>query len=249
MCIVVLRTGMTSNQEFETSAQVEIASKQAGGVPEIDTTQEEGSESALHNSPSESPVHRRSWRMAASSNDSMVSTSEVNKLAGANNFSAWKFRMKNILMREDTWWVVDDDPIHARMFDDDALQAARTRAYTTLNLSVREEIIPYIQELIDPKQIWKTLCTQFEGAGASRKMLLRARLQALKHTHGGSLPNYLKNFKDIVNQMAATGIQMDEDEIVMTCLGGLPENYETFIQGIVSRIELPRFENLVNALL
>lgn len=149
--------------------------------------------------------------------------SETTKLVGAANYNVWKFRIRNVLQKEDLWDVVNHDPALGAIvavpaaLPDGADQAAiavaqgeanrvlarrQTRALSLLCLSVRDEVIPHICELQDPAAVWLTIRSLYETTGNARKLLLKSKLYSLKLEEGGSVADFLKEVKDISNQLS-----------------------------------------------
>ena len=55
---------------------------------------------------------------------------------------------------------------------------------------------------------------------------------------------YFTRVAQIKDQLEAIGDMVEEVEVVMTTLNGLPRYWEAFIQGIYSRINLTKFQML-----
>ena len=205
----------------------------------------------------------------AGNGDNLI-MAETTKLVGAANYSVWKFRIWNVLQKEDLWDVVNHDPTLGAIVavpavlpaDADAaaiatahveanMQLARrqTRALAILCLSVRDEIIPHISEISDPAVVWATVKSLYETSGNARKLLLKSRLYNLKLEEGGSVSEFLKEVKDISNQLIAIGETVSNDEIVEHVLNALPKSYEHFVSSIGLRDHLPDVTTLTGLLL
>ena len=203
----------------------------------------------------------------AGNGDNLI-MAETTKLVGAANYSVWKFCIRNVLQKEDLWDVVNHDPTLGAIVavptvllaDADAaaiatarveanMQLARlqTRALAILCLSVRDEIIPHISEISDPAVVWATVKSLYETSGNARKLLLKSRLYNLKLEKGGSVAEFLKEVKDISNQLIAIGETVLNDEIVEHVLNA--ESYEHFVSSIGLRDRLPDVTTLTGLLL
>jgi hypothetical protein len=71
----------------------------------------------------------------------------------------------------------------------------------------------------------------------------------LKLNEGGNISEFVREYKDTINQLAAAGDTIAADDKVMTCLNALPDNMETFVQTILGRDDLISLEGLFNKLL
>ena len=205
----------------------------------------------------------------AGNGDNLI-MAETTKLVGAANYSVWKFRIRNVLQKEDLWDVVNHDPTlgaivvvpaalpadanaaaiaTARVEVNRQLARRQTRALAILCLSVRDEIIPHISEISDPAVVWATVKSLYQTSGNTRKLLLKSRLYNLKLEEGGSIAEFLKEVKDISNQLIAIGKTVSNDEIVEHVLNALPESYEHFVSSIGLRDRLPDVTTLTELLL
>ena len=68
---------------------------------------------------------------------------------------------------------------------------------------------------------------------------MKSRLYNLKLEEGGSIAEFLKEVKDISNQLIAIGETVSNDEIVEHVLNALPESYGHFVSSIGLRNRLP----------
>jgi len=62
------------------------------------------------------------------------------KLLGATSFGAWKFKMKNILMRKMLWHLVSPNPIRRIMEEDSTITTQEQMSLMIINLSIKDEV-------------------------------------------------------------------------------------------------------------
>ena len=107
-------------------------------------------------------------------NSEHVVMSKTTKLAGATNYTVWKFHMRNVLQKEELWIIVSHDlalgaiivvpttlpagadaaaAIAAQAKADCLLLKRQTKALAILCLSMKDKIIPHINELTDPTTV------------------------------------------------------------------------------------------------
>ena len=72
-------------------------------------------------------------------------------------------------------------------------------------------------------------------------MTLRNQLKSVKAQKSKTMKSYFTRIAPIKDQLEAIGDMVEEVEIVMTTLNGLPRDWEAFIQGIFSRRKLTKF--------
>jgi hypothetical protein len=131
--------------------------------------------------------------MAMSSADSMVS--DTAKLIGASNYNVWKFRIKNVLFKEDLWDLVEPTvaPADTDAADDGVvvqsapsaiattiLDRKKRRALAIICLSVKDEVIPHISNFTEPAGCWARLKELYDNNSTARKILLKNKLMNMR---------------------------------------------------------------------
>ena len=89
--------------------------------------------------------------------------------------------------------------------------------------------------------MFDALSSLFEGRNINRKMTLRNHLKSVKAQKSETMQSYFTRVAQIKEQLEAIGDMVEEAEIVMTTLNGLPRDWESFIRGIYSRRRLTKF--------
>ena len=89
----------------------------------------------------------------------------------------------------------------------------------------------------------------YETSGNARKLLLKSRLYNLKLEERGSVAKFLKEIKDISNQLIPIGETVSNNEIVEHVLNVLFESYEYFVSSIGLRDRLSDVTLLTGLLL
>ena len=84
----------------------------------------------------------------------------------------------------------------------------------------------------------------YEGKNINRKMTLRTQLKNMKMQDSKSTQSYLTRVSQIKEKIEAIGDSVEEAEIVMTTMNGLPRSWDSFIKGIFSRRKLTKFSRL-----
>ena len=84
----------------------------------------------------------------------------------------------------------------------------------------------------------------FEVNNINRKMTLRNQLKNLKIRNVETIQSYFTRVSQIKEQLEAVDEEVENAEIVMTTLNGLPRSWDSFIQGICARKKLVKFSRL-----
>ena len=88
--------------------------------------------------------------------------------------------------------------------------------------------------------MFDALSRLYEGKNINRKMTLRTQLKNVKMQDSESIQSYFTR----VSQIEAIGDSVEEEELVMTAMNGLPRPWDPFIKGICSRRKLMKFSRL-----
>ena len=89
--------------------------------------------------------------------------------------------------------------------------------------------------------MFDALTKLFEGKNINRKMTLRNQLKNVKIQNEETIQSYFTRVSHIKEQLEAIDEEVDNTEIVMTTLNGLPRSWDSFIQGICTRKKLIKF--------
>ncbi|KAI0528816.1 hypothetical protein KFK09_001359 [Dendrobium nobile] len=93
--------------------------------------------------------------------------------------------------------------------------------------TISSSILPYVLNLESTSAIWTTLQTRFQSTNRSRVIQLKNALHnvALKNL---TMVQYLNEVKTLVDQIAAAGGHIEEEDIILYILRGLPPQYQSF---------------------
>ena len=119
------------------------------------------------------------------------------------------------------------------------------RAMRIIADSIKDHLIPQVSSLETPKKMFDALTRMFEGRNINRKMTLRQQLKNVMTQNSKSMHSYFSRASQIKEQMEAIGDLVENDEVVISTLNGLPRAWDGFIQGVCTRKKkLPRFNSL-----
>jgi hypothetical protein len=89
---------------------------------------------------------------------------------------------------------------------------------TMINLSVKDEIIPYIFEMDDPKEVWGKLEFLFVAPTPMNRLLIQNQLYMTKVEKGGNVTKYIKKIQDFNKEFHVMGDKITNDDLVMVML-------------------------------
>ena len=158
------------------------------------------------------------------------STKLYEKLEGYEKFIAWKYRIILILEENDLEGFIKEEvaePEEAEAkskYKKDMIKAKRI-----IFDSTKDNFIPQVSSRRKPKEMFDALSGLFEGRNINRKMTLRNHLKSVKAQKSKTMQSYFTRVSRIKEQLEAIGDIVEEAEIVMTSLNGLPRDWESFI--------------------
>jgi hypothetical protein len=136
--------------------------------------------------------------------------SESIKLTWAAIYGTWKFKVKNILQKEDLLEFISEDPNDVTaatlpvdvddgedVVDEADVEAASTlakrhkRVLSFIYLSVSDVVIPYIKTVNSPTLCWNILRCLYESDSTARKIVLHNQLNSLQLEDDGSVSEYI----------------------------------------------------------
>ena len=92
--------------------------------------------------------------------------------------------------------------------------------------------------------MFDALTKLFEGKNINWKMTLRNQLKNVKIQNAETIKYYFTRVSQIKEQLEAVDEEVENAQIVMTTLNGLPRTWDSFIQGICARKKLVKFSRL-----
>ena len=110
--------------------------------------------------------------------------------------------------------------------------------------SVRDHLVPQISKKTTARKMFKTLKKLFEHSDINVTLTLRNNLSNMKMTKLENVASYFTRITKLRDKIKSSGDNLEEKDLVMTTLNGLPPSWESFIQNISGRTKLPKFDKL-----
>ena len=92
--------------------------------------------------------------------------------------------------------------------------------------------------------MFKTLTKLFEHSTINVTLTLRNQLSNMKMMKYINIASYFMRITELWNKLKSSGDNLEENDLVMTTLNGLPPSWESFIQTISGQTKLPKFDKL-----
>ena len=102
-------------------------------------------------------------------------------LEGANNFRAWKYRVRLILEEHDLQGFIENEVSKPEGEEAKARhKKSLIKAKRIIANSIKDHLIPHVSSLKTPKEMFDALSHLYEGKNINRKMTLRTQLKSVK---------------------------------------------------------------------
>ena len=105
-------------------------------------------------------------------------------------------------------------------------------------------MVPHISEKTITRNMFKALRKLFQDSNINHALALSNQLSNLKMSRSESISSYFMRISELKNQLSTIGDPVNDKELVMNTLNGLPPSWETFIQSLVGKPKLPEFDRI-----
>lgn len=149
------------------------------------------------------------------------------------NFDSWSFRVKSILKKDGVLYTITEDP---PVFES---REARTKwdkdnalAEAIIIGCVAESHLQYLKDQDSARLMWKNISDAFSKQNFCSEAMLRRKLQRLRCEESSTLDDYFVKFDDLVCQLNAIDVKMNDREKVRYLFDGLPESYDPLVTAL-----------------
>jgi hypothetical protein len=171
------------------------------------------------------------------------------RLDGAVNFGAWKERMILLLQESELWDIIENtttNPVNVPTY------ATLLAAYTKKSIkakriildAIKDHLIPHVTGKVNAYEMWESLTNLYQSTNENWKMVLREKLKSIKMTKDENVVTYLTKLTHVRDEFGAVGEAIVDSELVRTTLNGVSKQWVVFVEGIVARENLPKWECL-----
>lgn len=164
------------------------------------------------------------------------------RLEGASNFVSWKIRINTLMQELELESYIEEEPKIPEDETEKAIWKRRNNKAKKLIIdSVKDSILPSISRLTSAYEVYKTIQNTFEINTASRILTLKQQMMNIKMNKGETITSYFLRITEIRDQLFSIGNTVDDVDLSLIALRGLPLSWESFIQCISGRPPLPKF--------
>lgn len=139
----------------------------------------------------------------------------------ATNYPVWAQRMEYLLVHRGLWAAVEKEE-----------HANSAKALALIGLHVEDAYLSTLAKCDGAHDAWETLKAVFQAKSNARKLQLRRELNSVKMSYDESLAGYGGRIKDIINQLAAAGYTVADEEAVWSMMAGLTDYYTPVVAAL-----------------
>ena len=152
---------------------------------------------------------------------------EMDKL-NENNFTAWKLRMRAILVHKGLW-----DIANAKGQETLPTVNREEEAFLLILLSLNDQQLLHVTDCHTAGDLWVTICNIHEGSGLANKLLLMKQYHLAKMQPGEKMADHINTLKTIRQQLVNSEVKISDDEFILRLLSSLSPQYN----GVVTSLE------------
>lgn len=141
------------------------------------------------------------------------------------NYATWKLRMHWSLVTKGLWEAVEGT---------ESAKEKDARARAQIGLNVTADYQDVVAEATTAKDAWEKLEQLYNARSTASLLLLKRQMHSLEKRPNESLMQYIARAKGIRNQLKAAGHDVDNEDVLVSVLAGLPDQYTPmamFIRG------------------
>lgn len=174
---------------------------------------------------------------------------QIDKL-DEKNYDSWAIQMRSVLIHSNQWRIVNGQvKLEDDKQDKDQWLREDEKALASIFLSVKPTQLGYIRNCTTSHQAWRKLEETYMPRGPLQKVSLYKRLVNLKMPEGGNTVQHINEFSEIYEKLSETGIQIQEELLVIMLMSSLSSEFENFVVAIETRDDLPSLSIIKQKLL
>jgi hypothetical protein len=139
-----------------------------------------------------------------------------------DNYAVWSVKVRAVLITKDLWAAVSGKP-------DDVRPEQSEKALAQIQLLVADHHLATLSKAKTAKEAWETLEAVYQAKSMARRLQLKRELNSLRKEPNEPLTKYVSRATDLRDQLLAAGHTVDDQEVVMCILAGLPGEYDTVV--------------------
>lgn len=145
------------------------------------------------------------------------------------NYSIWKPKMEDILYYKDMYDPVEKGDAKPDKVTDEDWKKLHRKAVSLIRQWVDLSVFHHVATETNAQTLWKNIEKMYQRKTAQNKTFAIRKLVNLKYREGKSVVEHLSDFQDLVNQLVAMKLVLEDELQALLLLSSLPESWETLV--------------------
>lgn len=103
------------------------------------------------------------------------------------------------------------------------------KARAVIGLSLSDEHLEHVRDVKTAREMWQALLSVFERHTLLNKLSARRKFYTVTMQNGEKMLTYLNRVKQLAATLKSMNVEIDDQELAMAALNGLPSTYESLI--------------------
>lgn len=155
-----------------------------------------------------------------------------------DNYASWSTRMRFLLISKGFWSAVEQTG-----------DANDAKALALIGLSVEDQYLPTVNKCTVAKEAWDALESIYKSRSNARVLILKRQLNSITLQDHEPITKYISRAQALRDQLAAIGHPVDDSDVVLAVLSGLPKQYNTLVTVIENTEPMPDLNAIMSKLL
>ena len=148
-----------------------------------------------------------------------------------SNFHIWKQKIQLLLALKDVELHIIESEVPDVSDSDDRRTWLRddNKAKAIIGLSLSDEHLEHVWDCETAKQMWEAILNVFERHALLNKLAARRRFYTVTMQNNEKVLAYINRVKQLAARLKSMNVEIDDKEIAMAVLNGLPARFESLI--------------------
>lgn len=164
------------------------------------------------------------------------------------NYRKWKSQMMFLLTVKKLWGAIEPAeqvPVEAKTVETGVQTRSKASSSTgqsaeesdlsaqalgVIGLNVEDHLLLEVAEAGSAREIWEHFENTFQAKTNAKKLWLRQQLASLKKLPTETIAQYLARARAIMTELKSAGSSLEESEVALAVLAGLPESYSVAVE-------------------
>ncbi|GIL74079.1 hypothetical protein Vretimale_10366 [Volvox reticuliferus] len=154
---------------------------------------------------------------------------KLDDLLDLHNYSTWRVRFKALCSERDLGAALTTTPLTP--YD-------KSKSEKVINLlikNVKDHHLQTVTDAANAKEAWDALAETLAANNNARRLALRQEFSRLKMEDGEALTKYIARARQLRSDLLGTGQNVDESDLALAILQGLPSKYEMLSLALTTR--------------